>query len=374
MLKRKTLGVWLPLLALAGPGLAAAATLKVTPPKIEVADHTLANGLRVLLYQDHSVPLANIQLWYHVGSRDEKKGRSGFAHMFEHLMFKGSANLGPEEHANFIQSIGGRYNATTDFDRTLYWETIPSNYLERLLWMEADRLKSLDVSDENFKSEREVVKEERRLRVDNPPFGRLFEIVLAKSYTTHPYKILPIGIMDDLNAATVEDIRDFHSLYYVPNNATLVVAGDFDPAQVMRWFETYFGPIPKGKPIPRSYAAEPAQHEERRTVVYDSRAPLPAVILAYHVPKDGDPDLYALQVAARILSSGRSSRLYRKLVYEKQIAISASGQAQALEDPGVFFFNTIVQQGHKPEEAEQALVEEVERLKKEPVADDELAK
>ena len=374
MLKRKTLGVWLPLLALAGPGLATAATLKATPPKIEIADHTLPNGLRVLLYQDHSVPLANIQMWYHVGSRDERKGRSGFAHMFEHLMFKGSANLAPEEHANFIQSIGGRYNATTDFDRTLYWETIPSNYLERILWMEADLLKSLDVSDENFKSERDVVKEERRLRVDNPPFGRLFEIVLAKTYTTHPYKILPIGSIEDLDAATIQDIRDFHGQYYVPNNATLVVSGDFDPAQVMRWVEAYFGPIPKGKPIPRSYPQEPAQKEERRTVVYDSRAPLPAVILAYHVPKAGDPDLYALQVASRILSSGRSSRLYRALVYEKQLAVTASGDAQVLEDPGVFFFNALAQQAHKPEEAEKALLDEVELLKKEPVGDEELAK
>ncbi|HEY4591891.1 MAG TPA: pitrilysin family protein, partial [Thermoanaerobaculia bacterium] len=228
---RTTRLIGMALLMVAAPALAADA-LKVTPPKLEVREHKLANGLDLLMYEDHSVPAATVQLWYHVGSKDEKKGRSGFAHLFEHLMFKGSAHVGPEEHKNFISSIGGRYNATTDFDRTLYFESFPSNYLERVLWMEADRMSSLNVSEENFKSERDVVKEERRLRVENPPFGRLFEVVLDKTFTTHPYRINSIGSMADLDASTVQDVRDFHSLYYVPNNATLVVSGDFAPAQV----------------------------------------------------------------------------------------------------------------------------------------------
>src|SRR3954468_17858541 len=219
------------LLVAAVPALAADA-LKVTPPKLEVREHKLANGLDLLMYVDHSVPAATVEVWYHVGSKDEKKGRSGFAHLFEHLMFQGSANVGPEEHKSFISSIGGRYNATTDFDRTLYYQAFPSNYLERVLWMEADRMRSLDISDENFKSERDVVKEERRLRVENPPFGRLREVLLDKTFTTHPYRIDSIGSMADLDAATIQDVRDFHSLYYVPNNATLVVSGDFAPAQV----------------------------------------------------------------------------------------------------------------------------------------------
>ena len=348
--------------------------LKVTPPKLEVKEHKLANGLQVLMHEDHSVPAATVEVWYHVGSKDERKGRSGFAHLFEHIMFKGSANVGPEEHKNFISSIGGRYNATTDFDRTLYFESFPSNYLERVLWMEADRMRSLDVSEENFKSERDVVKEERRLRVDNPPFGRLFEVVLENTYKVHPYRILPIGSMADLDAATLEDVRAFHSTYYVPNNATLVVAGDFDPGQVTQWVEKYFGSIPERQPIPRDIPQEPAQTAERRAADYHPNTPLPAVVLTYHVPQAGNPDLYALEVASNILSSGESSRLYRRMVYEKQMAVQAGGQTVLLQDPGVFFFFAILQEGQKPEDGEKELLAEVDRLQNEPVSADELAK
>ncbi|MEA2603357.1 MAG: zinc protease [Acidobacteriota bacterium] len=356
------------------PPAQAADALKVTPPTLEVQPQKLANGLQVLLHEDHSVPVVNVQLWYHVGSKDEKPGRSGFAHLFEHIMFKGSENVPLEGFKNLIGAIGGRYNATTDFDRTLYWETIPANYLERILWMEADRMRALDISEENFKSERDVVKEERRLRVDNPPFGRLFEVVLNKTYTTHPYRILPIGSMADLDAATLQDVRDFHATYYVPNNATLVVAGDFDPAQTLKWIEKYFGPIPQGKPIPRDIAKEPAQTAERRTTDYGSTTPLPAVVLTYHVPEERHPDLYALQVASNILSGGESSRLYKRLVYDKQIAVAAAGQTVTLEDPGVFFFFAILQGGQKPEDGEKELLAEVDRIKSEPVSADELAK
>ena len=362
------------LLALTAPALAVEA-LKVTPPKLEVQEHTLPNGLRVLMYEDHSVPVATVEVWYHVGSKDERKGRSGFAHLFEHIMFKGSANVGPDEHKNYISSIGGRYNATTDFDRTLYFQTFPSNYLEHVLWMEADRMRSLDISDENFKSERDVVKEERRLRIENPPFGRLFEVVLENTYNTHPYRILPIGSMADLDAATLEDVRAFHSTYYVPNNATLVVAGDFAPGQVTQWAEKYFGSIPKGsKPIPRDIPKEPAQTAERRATDYHSNTPLPAVVLTYHVPEAGAPDLYALEVASNILSAGESSRLYRRMIYDKQMAVAAGGQTVLLEDPGVFFFFTILQAGQKPEDGEKELLAEVARLQSEAVSADELAK
>ncbi|HYH45347.1 MAG TPA: pitrilysin family protein, partial [Thermoanaerobaculia bacterium] len=327
--------------------------LKVTPPTLEVRQHQLGNGLKVLLHQDRSVPVVDVQVWYEVGSKDERAGRSGFAHLFEHLMFKGSANVGPEEHGQFVESIGGRNNATTDFDRTLYFETIPSRYLERILWMEADRMRSLDVSDENFKSEREVVKEERRLRVDNPPFGRLFEVVLANTYTTHPYRILPIGSIADLDAATIEDVRAFHRTYYVPNNATLVVSGDLDPEQTLRWIEQYFGDIPRGPgAIPRQVSEEPQQTAERRLVDKHRNTPLPAVLFTYHVPEAGHADLYALEVASNVLSSGASSRLHRRLVYDTQMALGAGGQAIVLQDPGVFFFYSILQGGRTPEEAE----------------------
>jgi zinc protease len=363
-------------LALLAPALPAHAAdaLKVTPPMLEVQTHKLANGLQVLFHEDHSVPVVNVQLWYHVGSKDERPGRSGFAHLFEHIMFKGSENVPQEGFKNLIGSIGGRYNATTDFDRTLYWETFPANYLERILWMEADRMRALDISEENFKSERDVVKEERRLRIDNPPFGRLFEVVLNKTYTTHPYRILPIGSMADLDAATLQDVRDFHATYYVPNNATLVVAGDFDPVQTLKWIEKYLGPIPEGKPIPRDIAKEPVQTAERRTTDYHPNTPLPAVVLTFHVPEARHPDLYALEVASNILSGGESSRLYKRLVYDKQIAVAAGGQTVTLEDPGVFFFFTILQGGQKPEDGEKELFAEIDRMKSEPVSADELAK
>lgn len=379
MVQRRTTIAALALLAAlaamtAAPGAWAQEALKVAPPKLAITEHKLANGLRVVLHEDHSVPAANVQIFYSVGSKDERPGRSGFAHLFEHIMFKGSENLGPEEHKDLITSIGGRYNATTDFDRTLYFQTFPSEYLEQVLWMEADRLRSLNVSEENFKSERDVVKEERRLRVDNPPFGRLFEVVLKNTYTTHPYRILPIGSMEDLDAATIDDVREFHRAYYVPNNATLVVTGDFDGRQVMGWIEKYFGKIPAGPPPPRITPAEPAQTAERRAKDYDTNTPLPAVVMTFHVPEAGDPDLYPLQVAANVLSAGESSRLYRKMVHDTQMALAAGGQALVLDDPGVFFFFSILQAGKKPEDAEQAFLAEIDRLKSEPLSARELVK
>lgn len=360
-------------LLLGAQGLAAA-SLKVAPPELKIRQHQLANGMKVILHEDRSVPAANVQVWYHVGSKDERQGRSGFAHLFEHIMFKGSANVAAEEHINFINSIGGRFNATTDFDRTLYFQTFPSQYLERILWMEADRMRSLNVSEENFVSERDVVKEERRLRIENPPFGRLFEVVLDKTFTTHPYRILPIGSMADLTAATIEDVREFHRAYYIPNNATLVVAGDFDADETIAWIEKYFAPIPKGPAVPRNTPAEPAQTAERRTVEHDANTPLPVVIFTYHIPEAGHPDLHALQVAANILSNGQSSRLYRKLVYDQQLALQAGGETIILDDPGVFFFFAILQAGKTPEEAEKALAEEAERLRTEAVGQEELEK
>jgi zinc protease len=372
---RKRTILWSALaLAAALPASGGAAPLKVQPPKLEAREHQLANGLGVLLHEDHSVPVVSVQVWYHVGSKNEKKGRSGFAHLFEHIMFQGSENIARGELTEYVLSVGGRFNATTDFDRTLYFALIPSNHLERMLWMEADRMRALDVSEANFISERDVVKEERRLRVDNPPFGRLFEVILANTFTTHPYRILSIGSMADLDAATIEDVREFHRTYYVPNNATLVLSGDFDPQQALGWIEKYFGPIPKGKDIPRDIAQEPVQTAERRVTEYDANTPLPAVMLIYHAPEEGHPDFYPLEVASRILSDGQSSRLYRKMVYEQQVALQASGESLALEDPGLFYFFAILQQGHTVEEGEKALVEEVEKLQTQPVTAEELDK
>lgn len=347
---------------------------ELRPPNIDIVEHTLANGLRVLLLEDHAAPVANVQVWYHVGSKDEQPGRTGFAHLFEHLMFKGSAHVGPQEHAQRIQDVGGVLNAYTAFDQTVYWETVPSNALDLALWLEAERMASLAVDEENMRSERDVVIEELRLRVENPPYGRLNQIVFGTAYATHSYKWLPIGSKEDLLAATLEDVKAFHALYYVPNNATLVVAGDFDPEGTLQSIQRFFGRIPRGGEPPRPAQPEPEQTEERRVVAYDSKAPLPAVITTYHIPGAGHPDTYPLQVASIVLSSGDSSRLYHRLVYDRQIALQAGGESFSLEDPSLFYFYAIVNGGVDPAECERDLEGEVERLKLEPISEAELEK
>jgi zinc protease len=236
-------------------------------------------------------------------------------------------------------------------------------------------MQSLDVSAANFQSEREVVKEERRLRYDEPPFGHLNELVFADAFTHHPYHNTPIGSMKDIDAASLDDVRSFYKTYYVPDNATLVVSGDFSPAEVMAWVERYFGAIPRGqKPISRVFPAEPPQTAERREVAHDPKAPLPAVALTYHMPSERDPDFYPLEVASNILTAGESSRLYQDLVYKQQLAVEAGGETVALEDPGLFYFFVVLQDGHTPEEGERALAAEIDRLQKELVGEAELTK
>lgn len=344
------------------------------PPALAIREKTLKNGLRIVAAEDRSRPVVNLQVWYHVGSKDEKPGRTGFAHLFEHLMFRGSKNVGPEEHMRLVRQAGGVVNAYTTFDTTVYWETFPSNYLERMLWLEADRMASLDVSEENFHKEREVVKEERRLRVENPPYGNLLEEVLRNTYRRYPYRHAPIGSMEDLNRATIADVRQFHSTYYVPNNATLVLVGDFDTEEAFRLAEKHFGPIPRGRRVPRVRVKEPEQKERREAVVDDPKAPLDTVVASYHLPPAGHPDSYALEIAASILSTGQSSRLYRRLVYEQQAAMAAQGEALFLEGPSVFFCFAIANPGKDIRqilgEMEKILAEMAEK----PPAEEELNK
>lgn len=344
------------------------------PPALAIRQKTLKNGLRIVAAEDRSRPVINLQVWYHVGSKDEKAGRTGFAHLFEHLMFRGSKNVGPEEHMRLVRQAGGVVNAYTTFDTTVYWETFPSNYLERMLWLEADRMASLDVSEENFHKEREVVKEERRLRVENPPYGNLLEEVLRNTYQRYPYRHAPIGSMEDLNRATIADVREFHSTYYVPNNATLVLVGDFDAEEAFRLAEKHFGGIPGGRRVPRVRATEPEQKKRREAVVEDPKAPLDAVVASYHLPPAGHPDAYALEIAASILSTGQSSRLYRRLVYEQQAAMAAQGEALLLEGPSVFFCFAIANPGKDIRqilgEMEKILAEMAEK----PPAEEELKK
>jgi zinc protease len=348
------------------------ATAAVRPPKLDYVITTLPNGLQVVLLEDHSTPIVHAEIWYHVGSKNERPGRTGFAHLFEHMMFKGSKNVEPEGHPSWISSVGGQSNAYTTEDATVFWQTFPAHYLPLVLWLEADRMASLRIDEEVFKTERQVVKEERRMRVENQPYGRLNEIIYDHAFTVHPYKHPTIGSMKDLEAASVEDVRDFFRTYYVPGNATLVLSGDFEPKEALGLVTQYLGRIPKAsRPVPRDIPKEPPQTKERR-VRLEENWPLPAVVVAHHITYDGHPDSYPLHVASKVLSDGQSSRIYKKLVYEKQIALAAFGGANIIEDPNLFFAVAIVQPGHSPEEATSALIAELDRLIAEPISANEL--
>jgi zinc protease len=344
----------------------------VRPPKLVYQMRTLSNGLRVILSEDHSTPIVHVSVWYHVGSKNERPGRTGFAHFFEHMMFKGSLNVEPESHTSLIAQVGGRSNAYTTEDETVFWQTLPAQYLPMVMWMEADRMATLRIDDEAFRREREVVKEERRMRVENQPYGRLSEIIYDHAFTTHPYKHPTIGSMADLEAASVNDVREFHRTFYVPENATVTIVGDFDMAQANQMVDQYFGRVPKSpRPVPRDIPKEPAQTKEKRAVVEESW-PLPAVVVAYHVTYDGHPDAYPLHITSKILSDGQSARIPRELVYNKRIALTAFGSGNITEDPNLFYSVAIVQPGKTPAEAERALIEEFEKLKREPVLATEL--
>jgi len=344
----------------------------VRPPRLEYQITTLDNGLTVVLSEDHSAPIVHVQVTYHVGSKDEKPGRTGFAHLFEHMMFGGSKNVEPDAHTSFIASVGGQANANTNEDITVYWQTAPSHYLPLMLWLEADRMATLRVDAQAFAREREVVKEERRMRVDNQPFGRLPELIYKHAFRVHPYRHPVIGWMEDLEAASIEDVREFHRTYYVPSNATLTIVGDFDPDVAARLVQQYFGRIPKpSHQVPRDIPQEPAWTEERR-ITLEEPWPLPVVVVAHMVPHDGHPDSYPLHMTSKILSDGQSSRIYRRLVYETGIAVSAGGAANIIEHPNLFYVVAFVQPGRSPEEAEKALIAELDRMKNEPVTPHEL--
>ncbi len=293
-----TAGLSAVLIVAAGSGTGAS----VRPPKLDYTMTTLPNGLQVVFLEDHSTPIVHTEIWYHVGSKNEKPGHTGFAHLFEHMMFKGSKNVEPEGHPSYISSVGGQSNAYTNEDSTVFWETTPAQYLPLVLWLEADRMASLRIEDSVFKTEREVVKEERRMRVENQPYGRLNEIIYDQAFTVHPYKHPTIGSMTDLEAASIEDVRDFFRTYYVPNNATLVLVGDFETKEAQELVTKYLGRVPKSsKPVPRDIPKEPPQTKERRVSLTESW-PLPAVVVAYHITYDGNPDSYPLHIASKVLA------------------------------------------------------------------------
>jgi zinc protease len=362
------------LAACVGTAVGAGPVSSVRPPRLAYTASTLPNGLRVILLEDHSTPIVNLQVWYHVGSKDERPGRTGFAHLFEHMMFKGSKNVGAEYHTAMIAGVGGQANAYTTEDVTVFWETVPSQYLPMAIYLEADRLATLRIDKDAFLREREVVKEERRMRIENTPYGRLPEIISNEAFTTHPYKHPTSGSMDDLQAASVEDVRAFFRTYYVPSNATLVIAGDFDSAQAREWVTKYLGRVPAAEGnVPRDIPAEPPPSGPRRVTV-DEAWPLPVVVVAHHITFDGHADSYPLHVASKLLSDGQSSRLYRALIYESGVALAALGVGNIVEHPNLFYGVAVVQPGHTPAEAEQLLAAELDRLRTEPVPDADLAR
>jgi zinc protease len=355
----------------------AAAASTVKPPKLDYKVNYLKNGLKVITLEDHRAPIATVQVWYRVGSKEEPKGQGGFAHLFEHLMFKGSKNVAPEDHARFVEQLGASYNANTFFDRTTYYETVPISAFDRALFLEADRMASLIVDEKNLASERDVVKEEYRLRVANAPYGSLLPEVLKLVYPeNHPYSRPTIGSIPDLDAAKLADVKAFHATYYRPDNATLVLVGDFKTADALKKVEQYFGAIPKsptGK-FPRLPVPPDTQNAEKRITLYDKMAPLPLIGMAFRLPVIEDPDTLVFDVIAQILSAGQSSRLYRSLVREKQVAAQAGGEKLELQLGGVFFFFAVSPPGKDPAQLEKALQEEVVRLQTTEVTAEELTK
>jgi zinc protease len=359
-----------------GRAQAADAVKLPTPQRLDYKETKLPNGLKVVTLEDHHAPVVTLQVWYHVGSKDEAVGKAGFAHLFEHLMFKGSKNVPSEGHARYVEQLGGDYKANTYFDRTLFFETVPSNALDRVLILEADRMASLRVDEANLKSERDVVKEEHRLDVENAPYGTLFEKIQALVFPpTHPYAHTTIGIMADLDSAKLADVRAFHDQYYKPDDATLVLVGDFKNDEAVAKIRRYFGPIPHStQPFTRYPVPSDEQTKQRRAVWYDKLAPLPLIGMAYLAPPAKDPDSPVFDVISQILSAGQSSRLYRSLVRDKQLAIDASGGSLSLKLGSIFFFNATANAGKAPAEIEKALNEQIDLLRAEPVSEAELTK
>src|SRR5438874_7655791 len=366
-------------LGLIGCLLIAASVVAITAqtklPRVEFRERTLANGLHVLSVLDKSSPSVAINVWYHVGSKDDPDQRSGFAHLFEHIMFKSTKNMKSEMMDRLTEDVGGSNNAFTQYDVTVYYEVIPSNYVETLLWAEAERLSALTVDESNFKSERAVVQEEFRQSVLAPPNGRLFYALDQKSFSAHPYKRPTIGSIEDLDAATVANVIKFHDTYYRPDNATLIVVGDFDQKQLDTWVDKYFAPIPKPNlPLPRVNVTEPARVGEKRFMEYAPNVPLKGVAFSYLVPSSKNEDAAALTIADIVLSQGRSSRLYQSLVYQQQLAQSVNANADLREDAGLFTLTAFVANGKKPEDVEASLRAEVKKLQDTPVTAAELEK
>lgn len=342
--------------------------------RVDLKETRLANGLRVITVEDHNSPVIAVNVTYNVGSRNERPGRTGFAHLFEHMMFQGSENVGKAEHFILVYNNGGTMNGTTNEDRTNYFEALPANQLELALFLEADRMRSLAVTQDNLDNQRNAVQEERRIGLDNAAYGKSGEIQQELMYDNFAYKHSTIGSMADLNAASVADVQAFFKMYYAPNNAVLTLVGDFKPAAAMGIIKKYFDSIPRQPDPPAVDMTEPEQKAERRTSVDDVLARLPRVAIAYKTVPGNTADFYALQVLANILGGGNSSRLYQKLVREKEMVTNANSFAQESRGVGGFYIVATPRPAFKTDDVEAALYDEVARIQKEPIADWELQK
>jgi zinc protease len=347
----------------------------ISVPPLPFKQMTLPNGLQVYTVEDHKSPTVAVQVWYHVGSKDDPSGRSGFAHLFEHMMFKGNEHLTPDAFDDLTENIGGENNAFTQDDVTVYHEVVPSNYLDPILWAEAERMSALALNDQNFASERDVVKEEYRQRILANPYGEFFLDIDRKSFAVHPYKRPGIGNIAELDASKLSEVRAFHSTFYRPDNATLIVVGDFKQEELDGWVKKYFGAVTRpSTKIPRVTAKEPPWKADRLETSYSAKAPLPAIAITYLAPSVQSKDAPALSLAEEIMSGGSSSRLYQSLVYEQQVAQSVSCNADLHEDLGLLVFRAILASGKPVEIAKKSLTDQIENVLKNGVTEAELAK
>lgn len=353
-------------------------TTGLSPAQVNIPfeEYSLPNGLKVILHEDNSVPITAVNIWYHVGSAYEKPGRTGFAHLFEHMLFQGSQNVGDDQHFGMIQEAGGSLNGSTNNDRTNYFETVPSNFAEMVLWLESDRMGFLlpAMSQEKLDNQRDVVKNERRQRVDNQPYGRSFERLHAMLYEpSHPYSWPVIGSMTDLSAASLEDVKEFFRLYYTPNNSSLVIAGEFDKKRTREWVDKYFGDIPRGTSIEKLRIQQPTLSEDKRETMED-RVQLARLYLYWHSTPLTGPDDATLDILADVLSGGKNSRLYRALVYERQIAQSVSTSQISRSLAGIFGITVTAKPGIGLSEIQKVVDEEIERLIRDGITERELAR
>lgn len=343
-------------------------------PPLKIEQYALENGLRIVLNQDDSVPVVSLAVYYDVGSRNEKQGRTGFAHLFEHMMFQGSENVKKAEHFQFISKAGGTMNGTTSSERTNYFATLPANQLPMGLWLESDRMRSLAITQENLDNQREAVKEEKRLRYDNQPYGQVFDLINAMVFQNFANAHSTIGSMEDLDAATIDDVKEFFRVYYAPNNAVLAISGSFDPAETKNLIDKYFASIPE-QPKPAALdVSEPAEVAQKYQLYKDSLAPLPAFLIGWKAPARREPDHYPLSLAGRILFSGDSSRLYQKLVKGEESISQLFGFSDDRRGPSSMFIGAIPKPGKDPKEILAVMTTEIKRLATEGPSAEEMEK